>query len=240
VRGAFFVTGAGTELGKTFVAAGLARAWRARGREVAVAKPVMSGFDPDRLDESDAGQLLAAIGVPPDPAAVAAIAPWRFAAPLSPDMAAAREGRVIDFHLLLQFCQAAVARAPDLLLVEGAGGVMAPVGLAHTGLDLMQALGIPAILVGGTYLGAISHALTAAAALRGAGVAVAALVLSESAASPVPPAEIEATLARHLSGVAPGVEIVRIGRGAAAASGLERLAALLDRSGPDGRGMEAR
>lgn len=218
---AFFVTGAGTEIGKTFVAAGLARTWTAQGRAVAVAKPVMSGFDPAALDASDAGLLLRAVGVVPTPAAVARIAPWRFAHPLSPDMAAAREGRAIDFAALLQFCRASVAAAPDLVLIEGAGGAMAPVGTAHTARDLMQALGIPAILVSGTYLGAISHALTAHAALGAAGVAVAAVVLSESAAGPVPPAEIAATLRRYV----PGTPVAIVRRGAAAAEDLTHLAA---------------
>lgn len=225
-KSALFVTGAGTEIGKTFVAAGLARAWRARGHEVAVAKPIMSGFDPDDLAGSDAGLLLAAIGVEPTADAVARIAPWRFAAPLSPDMAAAREGRPIDFAALLQFCQGAIAAAPGRLLIEGAGGAMAPVGIGHTGLDLLRALRLPALLVGGTYLGAISHLLTAHAALRGAGVAVAACVLSESEASPVPPDEIAATVRRHLGATA--VTLVRRGT---AAGDLDRLAATLD--GPD-------
>ena len=220
---AFFVTGAGTEIGKTVVAAGLLRAWRARGRAVAVAKPIMSGFDPADLAGSDAGLLLAAAGIAPTADAVARISPWRFALPLSPDMAAAREGRPIDFTALLQFCRDAVAAAPDLLLVEGAGGAMAPVGVEHTGLDLMRALQFPAILVGGTYLGAISHALTAHAALRSAGVTVGAMVLSESETSPVPPDEIAATVRRHLR----GTPVATVGRGAAAGGDLERLAAML-------------
>ncbi len=220
---AFFVTGAGTELGKTFVAAGLAGAWRAQGRAVAVAKPIMSGFDPAQLASSDAGLLLQAVGIAPTPDAVGRIAPWRFAAPLSPDMAAAREGKKIDFAELLQFCRRAVADAPELLLIEGAGGAMAPVGLAQTGRDLMQALEIPAILVSGTYLGAISHALTAHAALRAAGVAVACIVLSESEASPVPPAEIAATLRRHV----PGTAVALVRRGAKAAEDLTHLAAAI-------------
>ncbi len=221
---AFFVTGAGTEIGKTYVATGLARAFCARGRAVAVAKPIMSGFDPRHPEGSDAGALLRAIGTEPTADAIARISPWRFAAPLSPDMAAAREGRAIDFAELLQFCRRAVADASDILLIEGAGGVMAPVGWQHTGCELMQALEIPAILVSGTYLGAISHALTAHAALRASGVTVAGLVLSESEASPVPPGEIAATIRRYLPGTA--VTLVRRAAGAAE-QGLADLAVSL-------------
>lgn len=202
-----FVTAAGTEIGKTHVAAGLARAFRDAGRAVGVLKPLMSGYDPGALAASDAGILLAAAGIVPSSDAVAAIAPWRFAAPLSPEMAAAREGRRIDFAELLQFCRGAVATVPDVLLIEGAGGAMAPVGHDHLVRDLIQALEIPAILVGGTYLGAISHALAAHAALTMSGIEVAVLVLSESSVSPVPPAEIRDTIARHLPGTA--VTLVR-------------------------------
>ncbi len=230
-RLAFFVTGAGTELGKTFVASGLARVFRARGHAVAVRKPVMSGFDPARPGESDAGRLLEAAGLPVTEASLDAVSPWRFALPLSPDMAAVREGRDIDFTVLLQFCRGAVAASPDVLLVAGVGGAMAPVGGRHTNRDLAQALGIPAILVGGTYLGAISHLLTAAAALDASGVELAALVLSESETSPVPPAEIADTVRRHRSGTA--VALVR--RGEAAGAGLATLAAVLERGGSGAR-----
>lgn len=191
---AFFVTGAGTDVGKTFVAAGLIRALRSRGRKVRALKPVASGFDPANAPASDPGQLLAALGQAVTADAVAAICPWRFAAPLSPDMAAARESRTIDFDALVTFSRAA---APgEILLVEGVGGVMVPLDQRHTTLDWMQALGFPVILVGGSYLGAISHTLSALEALRGRGLAVAAIVTSESANSMVPLENTVQTVAR--------------------------------------------
>ena len=222
----FLVTASGTDIGKTFVTAGLVRALRAAGREVAAVKPVMSGFDPQALETSDAGRLLAAAGAAVTPDSVAAIAPWRFTAPISPDMAAARAGTAIDFATLLQFCRRARAAAPDILLVEAVGGVMAPVDPHRTVLDWAEALAWPAILVVGTHLGAISHALTAHLALRSRGVAVARLTLSESDTNPVPPAETAATLRRHL----PGTPLSLIRRGPGATDDLASLAAaLLDR-----------
>ena len=181
---AFFITGAGTDIGKTFVAAGLIRTLRSRGRQVRALKPVASGFDPANPRASDPGQLLAALGHPVTAEAVAAICPWRFIAALSPDMAAARENRTIDFDALTAFSRAVAA--DEILLVEGVGGVMVPLDQRHTTLDWMQALGFPVILVGGSYLGAISHTLSALEALRGRGLAVAAVVVSESANSMVP------------------------------------------------------
>ena len=189
-----FVTGTGTEIGKTLVTAALCRELRAAGRPVRALKPVLSGYDPATRDESDPGVLLASLGEPVTDDAVAAIAPWRFRAPLSPDMAAAREGRRLDLREIAAFCRAAKG---DPLLIEGIGGAMVPLDARHTMLDWMAELGAPALVVAGSYLGTISHTLTTLAALRGRGVPVAGLVISESEESPVPPAETAATIARH-------------------------------------------
>jgi dethiobiotin synthetase len=218
-----FVTASGTELGKTFVTAGLARAFRAAGRDVAVLKPIMSGADPADLPATDAGRLLAAIGRPVTRESVAAIAPWTFPEPISPDMAAALAGTPIDFATLLQFCRKARADAPDILLIEGVGGVMAPITGTRTVLDWAHALGHPALLVAATHLGAISHALTAHLALATRAIPVAGLVLSESADNPVPPAQTADTLARHL----PATPVTLVRRGIGADIGLSSLAASL-------------
>ena len=189
-----FVTATGTEIGKTVVAAALCRELRAAGRPVRALKPVLSGYDPAALAESDPGVLLASLGEAVTEEAVAKITPWRFAAPLSPDMAAAREGRRLDLAEIVAFCR---AQAGDPLLVEGIGGAMVPLDERHTVLDWIAALEAPALVVTGSYLGTISHTLTTLAAMRGRGVAIAGLVISESPESPVPPAETAQTIARH-------------------------------------------
>jgi dethiobiotin synthetase len=196
---AFFVTATGTDAGKTYVTAGLVRHLH---RAEAV-KPVVSGYDPARAAHSDPAVLLAAMGCAVTDDGIAAIAPWRFAAPLSPDMAAAREGRGIgiDFDAVVDFCRAAIARGPRPLFIEGAGGVMTPLTRRDTMLDLVAALRIPAILVAGSYLGTISHTLTALAALRRREVQIAALVISESANSTVPLADTAEAIGRFASGV---------------------------------------
>ena len=101
--GAKFITGTGTDIGKTWLACALLRHWRAERRQVVAFKPVLSGFDPQHAGASDAGALLAALGREPSQAELDAIAPWRFAAPLAPDMAAALEGRRVDFDQLVAF-----------------------------------------------------------------------------------------------------------------------------------------
>jgi dethiobiotin synthetase len=182
---AFFVTATGTDIGKTYVASGLVRHWRAAGRPVDALKPVATGFDPAAAEASDAGVLLTALGRPVTPADIDRISPWRFAAPLSPDMAAQYEKRSIDFDALVQFSQAAVTSNKGMLLIEGIGGIMVPLDGSRTVLDWMIALNIPLVLVTGSYLGSLSHTLTTLDVLVRRGLAVKAVVVDETPGSPV-------------------------------------------------------
>lgn len=191
-----FITATGTDIGKTAITTLLVRQLCAAGRPVRALKPLLSGFDAGNAQRSDAGLLLAAAGLEVTTANLDAITPWRFAAPLSPDMAAAREGRAIDFDALVAFCRTALADSAQTVLIEGVGGAMVPLDARHTVLDWIAALGLPAVVVAGSYLGTISHSLTTIAAMQARGLTVAALILSESLDSPVPPAETAETLAR--------------------------------------------
>ena len=197
---AHFVTATGTDIGKTFITAGLLRALRGRGGKVAALKPIVSGFDMANARTSDPGVLLEAMGEALTPETVARISPWRFIAPLSPEMAAAREGRAIEFDAVVAFCREAIAARDGPLFIEGVGGVMVPLDARHTVLDWMAALDIPAILVAGSYLGTISHTLTAAGALARAGVKITALVVNEGGDRTVPVADTVASLRRFLPG----------------------------------------
>jgi dethiobiotin synthetase len=149
------------------------------GRTVRAIKPVVSGFLHDDL-ASDPALILRSLGQVPTPLAIAAVAPWRLTAPISPHLAARLEGRTILFDAVAAFCREQAPENDRFLLIEGAGGVMAPIDDAHTGLDLIARLGHPVILVTGSYLGAISHTLTALAALRGRGTKIRGIVVSES------------------------------------------------------------
>lgn len=211
-----FVAGSGTDIGKTYVTASLVRALRTAGRRVRVCKPLASGLpapaDP-AFAASDPALLLAAAGLAPTPAALDACSPWRFAAPLSPDMAAAAEGRGVSLAEVVDWTRTVLAESGhDHLLVEGVGGVMSPLTQDATGLDLALALRLPVLLVCGSYLGAISHALTAVEALRGRGLEIAALVVNETAGSSVP---LHAT-AEALGRFAGPVRLFTLERGGAA------------------------
>jgi len=207
---AYFVTATGTDIGKTFVARGLVRALRAGGRHAEALKPVMSGFEPAEAAGSDAGLLLAALGRPVTEEAIALISPWRFAAPLAPDMAAAREGRSLEIEELVRFCKAAAASVPGtgVLLIEGAGGLMSPINGGNTNLDWIGRLELPVILVAGSYLGTISHTLTALDAIARRGLTVKYLVISATPGSPVRLDETRDTIARF----APQIDVVALPR----------------------------
>ena len=198
---AVFVTASGTDIGKTYVAEALLGQWRASGRTVAVLKPILSGYDPAEAAGSDTGRLLTASGVEITPESIDLVSPWRYAAPLSPDMAAAREGRNVPVDDVIAYCAAAIAEADEAgmsLLIEGIGGVMVPLDETRTVADLIAALGLPAILVGGSYLGSLSHTMTAYEALRSRNIAVDCIIISETPDSDVPLAETRDVLARFV------------------------------------------
>jgi dethiobiotin synthetase len=195
-----FITSSGTEIGKTLVTAALCHQLTARGLKVQALKPVVSDFNDGDL-ETDTAVLLHALGQSATAENIDAMSPWRFQAPLSPDMAAAREDRKVDFEALIAHCEAATRQLDDVLLIEGVGGVMVPLNADKMVRDWMAALGMPAILVVGSYLGSISHTLSAVEALRAGGIPVKAVVISTSDESPVPVEETAETLSRFLGPV---------------------------------------
>jgi dethiobiotin synthetase len=183
---AIFITATGTDVGKTFVAAALIRHLRQMGHAVEAIKPIVSGFDPARIVSSDPGVLLAALGRPVSAEEIDRISPWRFRAALSPDLSAKREGRSIDVDAVIEFCQRTVAQQRGIVLIEGVGGIMVPLDDNRTVLDWMMALRIPLILVTGSYLGTISHTLTALDSLFRRELDVLAIIVSETPGSTVP------------------------------------------------------
>jgi dethiobiotin synthetase len=189
---AVFITGTGTDVGKTFVAAGLIRCFREQGRAVNAVKPLVSGFDPTVPSGSDPAILLEALGRKVNPEELKRFSPWRFRAPLSPDMAARAEDKTIDFDEIVDFCCTAIAESRGTLLIEGIGGIMVPLDKRHTVLDLMVALCLPLILVAGSYVGTLNHTLCAQDVILRHALGLCAIVVSETANAQVP---LEGTLA---------------------------------------------
>jgi dethiobiotin synthetase len=189
---AAFITGTGTDVGKTFVCAGLIRYFRGLGQPVNALKPLVSGFDPAAPCGSDPAVLLEALGREVKLEEFKRVSPWRFRAPLSPDMAARAENKAIDLQAVVAFCRAAIAGSDGVLLIEGIGGIMVPLNGRHTVLDLMSLLNLPMILVAGSYLGTLSHVLYAQDVILRHALDLRAIVVSETEGAPVP---LDATLA---------------------------------------------
>jgi len=209
-----FVTGTGTNVGKTFITAALIRQMQGSGRKVEAIKPLISGFDSGALTASDPGVLLAALGRPLTPSEIDRMAPWRFAAPLSPDLAAAREGRAVDFQALIAFCRSRSLKSPGVVLIEGVGGIMVPLDERRTVLDLMSVLRAPVILVAGSYVGTISHTLTALEVMARRNLDIAAVVVSESEGSAASLEETAAAIAQF----ADAIDLIALPRLATATS----------------------
>jgi dethiobiotin synthetase len=176
-----FITGTDTGVGKTSVACFIARTARDAGLTVGLYKPVCSGSAPDAQGEAvwaDVERLTSAVdhAFPRN-----RICPQCFAAPLAPPIAARREGRAIDAALLRDGAAWWAGRV-DLLLVEGAGGLLAPLTDDETVADLAADLGYPLLIVAADRLGTINHALLTIEAARRRGLTVAGVVLSRVSA----------------------------------------------------------
>lgn len=184
---ALFITATGTGIGKTLVTAVLTFQLKQKGHSVIALKPVISGFE-DGGKPNDTTILAAAAGLDIGPATIERISPWRFKAPLSPNIAAAREGREIPVKELVAFCKKTIA-GNDYTLIEGIGGSHVPLARGYLVADWIKALEIPALVVTGSYLGALSHTLTTLRALRADRIPVAGVVVSASREEPMALAE---------------------------------------------------
>ena len=168
------ITGTGTGVGKTVLAAALCAALRRRGMDCRAIKAVATGVPPG-ADAEDAVLLGGAMGTAASEAVLAT-----FALPRSPLAAAAAEGRELDVEALARSIEAAAAGC-DLLLVEGVGGLLVPLAARHTVRDLLRRLDADVVIAALAGLGTINHtALTVEAAL-GAGLRVIGVVLVDAA-----------------------------------------------------------
>ena len=198
---AIFITATSPDIGQTYVTASLIRHLRQLGHAVEAIKPIVSGYDPARAAASDPGALIAALGLPFSPESIDRLSPWRFQAALPPDLAARHEGRSINVNDVVAFCQSAIERRRDILLIEGVGGVMTPLDEHHTILDVMMALRLPLILVAGSYRGTVSHTLTALDSLFRRDLNVLSTIVCESSESTVPLDEVVAAIGRFTTPV---------------------------------------
>ncbi|MDB6010284.1 MAG: dethiobiotin synthase [Gammaproteobacteria bacterium] len=162
-----FITGTDTGVGKTVVAAALVRALVAQGQRVAVMKPVASGSHrtPQGLRNEDALTLMAASNVA---APYDQVNPYCFEPAISPHIAAEEACIAVDTARIRRNFDTLAASA-DVIVVEGAGGWLAPLGPRISIRDLAATLNLPVLLVVGVRLGCINHALLTKLAIESHG-----------------------------------------------------------------------
>jgi len=164
------VTGTDTDVGKTFVAAGLAAALRRRGVDVGVLKPVATG-------RSEDARILLAASKSGDPLPL--VNPIHLKAPLSPHLAAKLEGMRVDLRVIDRAYKALVARH-EVVIVEGAGGLLVPIREGFTFADLAKRLRWPLVIVARDALGTINHTSLTVEAARARGLKILGIVVNRS------------------------------------------------------------
>jgi dethiobiotin synthetase len=240
-----FVTGTDTGVGKTTVACALLAAARARGLRVLAIKPVETGCarDPDgSLRPADALALerasrdpcarhdSPALDRPTEPTPISTV--YRFAAPLAPSVAARMAGDAVALAPIVRAVDRLRSLAPDLLLIEGAGGLLVPLSESTDMTDLAAALDVPLLVVARDSLGTINHTLLTLEAAAARGLRVAGVVLCS-----VAPGTSDRDAARNADEIArrsrvpvlgqlghlPDLELSTLAKAAEAESLLDRL-----------------
>jgi len=180
-----FVVGTDTGVGKTYVAGQIAKVAVQRGKRVGVYKPVASGccWRDDLLVSEDAVHLWEQASCP---ATLERVCPQRFEAPLVPHRAAMEEGKQVDVGLLQRGLTSWTNRC-DMVVVEGAGGLLSPLSDDSYVADLAVEFGYPLIVVAPNRLGVINQTLQTLMAARhhGPGLRVAAVLLNDVVPNPV-------------------------------------------------------
>lgn len=181
-RDGVFVTGTGTEVGKTVVGGVVARSIAAAGRTVSVFKPAVSGLDEAREQNivPDHEHLRSAAGSEQTDDEVS---PYRFGPAVSPHLAAELEGLALDPERLRSGL-AAAREAADFVVCEGVGGFLVPLRIDYLVRDFAQDAGLPVLVVAAPGLGTINHTLLTIEAVRAAGLKVLGVVLTPWPTSP--------------------------------------------------------
>jgi dethiobiotin synthetase len=166
-----FVTATDTGVGKTTVGCALLSSWAKKGRRVAAMKPCETGGG------DDAERLIGACGRPLDPSLVR---PYAFSLPASPEAAAAADRVEYVYVDNIRRGYARLAAEADVVLVEGAGGLLVPLNPEQTMADLAAALELPILVVARPSLGTINHTLLTLEAARRRGLRVIGVVFSRA------------------------------------------------------------
>jgi len=175
-KNSLFVTGTGTDVGKTFVTSLIAKCLADQNRKVGVYKPVSSGcaLRDGELVSTDAESLWEAAG---RPGRLMDVSPQKFLAPLAPNVAARAEGKTVDSTRIRTDVN--VWSDSDALLVEGVGGLLSPISDHDLVVDLAVEYAIPVLVVAANRLGCINDTLQTLIVARHYGLNVVAVALND-------------------------------------------------------------
>lgn len=171
-----FVTGTGTGIGKTVVCGLLAGFLRARGMRVTTQKWVETGVADGPSDIDVHRRLMGATGFAAEPP-LADRCPYRFSLPASPHLAAALEKRRVD-PAVIEAAYRRLAETHDVVLVEGAGGILVPLSEELLTGDLVARIGLPVLVVAENRLGCVNDVLLTVEAVRRRGIPLLGLVFN--------------------------------------------------------------
>lgn len=169
----YFVTGTDTGIGKTIVSCALLSAYSARGNAVIGMKPVVTGRVCGEWADVKAIVAASSIAAPRE-----WVNPYAFIPPISPHLAAKQAGMEIDIEIIRQaYCN--LQKISDVVVVEGVGGIMAPLNDRNDVADMAYALDLPIILVVGMRLGCLNHALITEKVIQASGLKLAGWVANQ-------------------------------------------------------------
>lgn len=199
----FFITGTGTGVGKTIVTAGIAGHFLSKGRNVSIMKPVQTGTS---KSVSDLETIKAIVpGINPLPKMLAT--PYSFSLPASPLLAARSEDREIEPDTILRaFKDASSRQDVDVLLVEGAGGLLVPLTEEFLMIDLISKMNIPTILVATPGLGTVNHTLLSIEAMKKRNLKIAGIIINKM---PLQPGIVEKDNVRTI-GQMSGIPVIAV------------------------------
>jgi len=180
LSGSYFVIGTDTDVGKTYIASALLKHFVRLGFKAVGMKPIASGCEISSIFDSALvnADVLALTSASNVDAPLHLISPYRFAPAIAPHIAAEQVGIVMDVTVIKQAYQQ-LSKLAEVVIVEGAGGLLVPVNQNQTLADVAQALNLPIILVVGMRLGCINHALLTIASLEQRGLKLAGWIANQ-------------------------------------------------------------
>ena len=178
-----FITSTGTDIGKTYLTSILIKKLKLEKKNVKVIKPIITGFNKNNFLLSDSSILLKSMLNKVTLDEIKKISPYIYSTPSSPYHASKIENKTIDYKELVSWCNKKIKlnqKQRGYFFIEGVGGVMVPIVKNKTVIDLISSLLCPVILVVGSYLGSLSHTLSAVSTLKNAGIKIINIIVNES------------------------------------------------------------